>query len=192
MSTVAVHPSMLSRPTAPSQADDTASPNTDLSGFNPIRPGLDLNNALVTGWDLYPAKGFLHLRRFPAEEVDYAGLMQTLESTMETLKGPLKDDRFALEDCGAYCQIVVNKASPLWSTLTGDMLKWVYEVMRCGKFNAGENVVYGDIMSLQYGARGDPPIGYFAIDNQPPPGWKGESPNLVSEWQSASEKVTIS
>lgn len=181
---------MSTRATArPSQAASPTSTTADSSVLNPIRPGLNLNTALVTGWDLYPAKGFLHLRKFPTEEVAYVGLMHTLEDTMETLKGPLKDGRFALEDHGAYCQILVNKDSPLWSTLTGDMLNWVYQVMRSGKFNTGENVVYGDIMSLQYGARGDPPIGYFAIDNQPPPGWTGESPSLVAKVHSPNDDI---
>ena len=97
----------------------------------------------------------------------------TFDKEIELLpKGPLKDGRFQFSTFkNVFFQIVANKDNPKWQRLTDTTMKRISYEFRSGAINPRFSVLYADIFSLDFDARGDRPIGYLALDNNPPPGW---------------------
>ena len=157
-------------------ADNSTSPGTGFSSASPIRPGLDLTTAQITGWDLFPQKAFLYVKRFPEEQVDQNSFVYDFKEALGSLptgRGPLKNGRFSLSLFGrTFFQITVNLESPLYQNLDAETVRWIYNRFDDGRMNPSGSVIYAEIFSLEFEAEGGPPIGYLALDNRPPPGWE--------------------
>lgn len=182
LSVVTVYASVLEQPTLPLAnatflGDNLTSPGGELQSIPPIRLGLNLSTAQITGWDLYPVQAFLYVKRFSEESVDSDLMLYFFEKASGGLpSGPLKNGRFSLSFHGGwFIQIIANKESPFWQSLSGPTVRWIYNVFQYAAFNPRNSVLYADIFSLEYDARGGPPIGYLMIDNRPPPGWIPEN-----------------